>query len=269
MPANVLTIDLGNSRVKLRLWALAAAAPALVRQGDWDSAGGPAASGLAAWLDQGPPCELAALSGVAARSFELELRALLEARLGPDRVLTPDHGLELRLREAHTVGSDRLFAARGAAELLGRSALVLDAGTALTVDALELSAGRRAFLGGAIAPGPGLLAESLSRGTARLPRVDPRPGARALGKTTAEAIEAGIAIGFRGAARELVERVGEESGLATAPLAITGGARALLLDPPLFGARRVEVSADLVHYGLLAAAREMLAARAAAGGGPR
>ncbi len=268
MPPNLLTVDLGNSRLKLRLWDLSCATPRLLRQGDWECAAGAAQSTLGAWLDQDPPADQAAFCAVGARELEAELRALLAARMGVGAVFTPPHGLELSVREAHTVGLDRLFAARAAADLLSRSALVLDAGTALTVDALEVVGSARVFLGGAIAPGPVLLSQSLSRGTARLARVDPRPGARALGRSTPEALEAGIVVGFRGAARELVAQIGAESGLASAPLVVTGGARSLLLDPPLFSLLRVEVVPDLVHLGLLAAARDALAQRTSAGGGP-
>lgn len=64
----------------------------------------------------------------------------------------------------------------------------------------------------------------------------------------------GVAIGFAGAARELVQRIGTESGLAAAPLVLTGGARAFLEQPALFGERSLRVEPDLVHLGLLAAA---------------
>jgi len=158
-------------------------------------------------------------------------------------------GLAILCREPASVGRDRLFAARAALDLCGDS-IVVSAGTALTVDAVRSDA---TFLGGAIAPGPALLARALAEGTARLPTIDPRPNRPALGRDTKEALEAGVGVGFRGAARELVERVGEESGLARAPVVLTGGARAFLLDPSAFEGRPLVVEADLVHLGLLRA----------------
>jgi type III pantothenate kinase len=179
---------------------------------------------------------------------------VLEQQLGARFAGALDPGLEIACREPASVGRDRLFAARGAWQLLHSSCLVLDAGTALTVDALRASDGERpVFLGGAIAPGPRLLARALSSGTARLPEVDPRPLPRALGRDTREALEAGVALGFLGAARELAARIAAEAGLGAAPLVLTGGARAFLEAPSLFDGRTLRVEPELVHLGLLAA----------------
>jgi type III pantothenate kinase len=129
-------------------------------------------------------------------------------------------------------------------------AIVVGAGTALTVDAVRSDA---TFLGGAIAPGPALLARALAQGTARLPRIEPAPNPEALGRDTASALLAGVGIGFRGAANELAERVSKESGLERAPIVLTGGSRGFLLDPPAFAGRPLRVEPDLVHLGLLSA----------------
>jgi len=123
--------------------------------------------------------------------------------------------------------------------------------------------GARAFLGGAIAPGPALLAAALARGTARLPEVIPEPGAQALGRSTEEAIRAGVGVGFRGAARFLVDGIAAEGSAAergfTDPLVVvTGGARTHLLAPEAFTSRPLAEVPDLVHRGLLAALRSAL-----------
>jgi len=213
------------------------------------------AADLSRCLEQVPPEASAVLSSVAAAEVEASVAAALVRRFGDRFRGEPDPGLEIVCRNRHTIGSDRLFAARGAAESLGASALVIDAGTALTVDAVEVLAGQRArFLGGAIAPGPALLARALA-GAAKLHRVEPRPAVPALGQDTPAALHAGITVGFRGAALELVRRIGEESGLGHGLLALCGGARAFLLEPTLFPAdARVCVLPDLVHAGLAAAA---------------
>ena len=256
MTASAVTADLGNSRLKLRAWRLGDG-PA-VRVGALDLAGGADAltSGAAGWLREHADGASGALSSVAAPELEARMAEALEAACG-SFLRAPAPGLELRVREPDQVGRDRLFAARGALAELGASCLVVDAGTALTVDAVlalpEPDDGRSgAFLGGAIAPGPRLQAEALARGAARLPRVEPRPGAAALGRGTAEAILAGVVVGFRGAARELVRRITVEAELpADVPIVLTGGARAVLLEPEPF-VRDPLVREDLVHLGLLA-----------------
>jgi type III pantothenate kinase len=258
-PAALLTADLGNSRCKLRLWSAAPGAPALQRAADL-AVGERLLAEVGGWLGASAAPTHAALSTVGDPALSERLRAALSAAVAGE-ALTPPHGLELEVREAHTVGQDRLFAARGALRRAGGAALVVDAGTALTVDALDVDPrGRGVFRGGAIAPGPQLCAEALARRGARLVSIQPRPGARALGRSTPEALEAGVVVGFRGAARELVRAVGEDSGLAAAPLVLTGGARGFLLEPPLFERRALLVVEDLVHLGLLEALLEHLGA---------
>ena len=255
MSATFLTLDLGNSRCKLRRWRLQGASGPTLAGADELASDAGLAQAFEAWLARAGELCGAALSSVAAPEFERALAAVLERRLGARFRAAPDPGLEIACREPERVGRDRLFAARGARELLGVSCLVLDAGTALTVDALRVEGDARAvFLGGAIAPGPALLARALSSGTARLPAIEPRPFPRALGRDTREALESGVALGFAGAARELVQRIGLECGLESAPLVLSGGARAFLEQPGLFGDRTLHVEPELVHRGLLAAA---------------
>lgn len=256
-----LTADLGNSRLKLRTWRLDAVPARTPRRCAGTELSGDVellAPRLETWLAAQPARPVCALSSVASAGRSASIRSVL----GEHTELLGE-GLEPNLENVTSdppgVGLDRLWAARGAATVVAGSVIVADAGTALTVDAVEVQAGadrRPRFLGGAIAPGPQLLARALAEGTARLPLVEPRPGAAALGRDTPAAIRAGIGVGFRGAARELVERMREESGLAEAPLVLTGGAAAFLLEPePVFDGELV-VEEDLVHLGLLDAARE-------------
>ncbi len=246
----LLTVDLGNTSTKLRLWVDGA----LARSAETPTGEGLEGE-LVRFLDGAPSGTRAALCSVACAELEGRAAQALRSRLGEGFLGVPESGVEVACRDARAVGRDRLFAARGALERLGQSALVVDAGTALTVDAVEHVPGAPArFLGGAIAPGPALMAGALASGAARLPRVDPRPGVPALGLDTVSAIEAGVVVGFRGAAGELVRRVGEESGLTAARVVLTGGARALLLEPPFISGRPLEELPDLVHLGLLAAA---------------
>lgn len=255
-----LTADLGNSALKLLAWehssrGLAQAAECLRV---------PAERGfselLSRWLADRRPSMGIAVSSVAKPELEEELFGVIRDALGDGMALLPRAGLRVECRTPHTVGSDRLFAARGAWERLRVPALVVDAGTALTVDALasDASSGEPVFLGGAIAPGPSLLAKSLACGGARLCAVEPDPHATALGRDTREALLAGIGIGFVGAARYLVERVANAADLRLAPVVLTGGARAFLEAPETFVGRDVSVFPVLVHEGLLAAATEQV-----------
>jgi type III pantothenate kinase len=262
MTERVLTIDLGNSRCKLVLWEhTAGAPPSAIDERDLPTAQilvqNQFTTLLARWLPPSSDIACAGLSSVAAPAVEDDIVQTLRARFGERFVPDVDSGLANECTEPARVGRDRLFAARGAFELVRSAAVVVDAGTAVTVDALATGpsggpAGPR-FLGGAIAPGPRLLADALARHAARLPLVEPAVGAHALGRDTAGALQAGIVVGLRGAAAELAREVARESGLESAPIVVTGGARAFLLQPtPCFTARVVE-DRLLVHRGLVAA----------------
>ena len=250
--ATWITVDLGNSRAKLRAWRPAGG----LRSRPLDAAeldgSRRLAERIAGWLRRQPRPALAVLSSVAAADVEERVAGVLAG--ASERLLVgPPPGLEVLCRVPAEVGRDRLYAARGALVVLARSAVVVDAGTALTVDAvLHREGGAGIFLGGAIAPGPSLLASALAAGAARLPRVEPEPGAEALGRDTRAAIRAGIAVGFRGAARALVEGVSREADLEDAPVVLAGGAREFLLRPP-FTARSLVDLPEVVHLGMLAA----------------
>ncbi len=246
----LLTADLGNSLLKLCLWDR----PGLDAPRDSESfaADGSLVGEVSAWLDARPAPAAVALCAVTECARERTLAELLEPF---GLVAGGGHGLAIACDHPETIGDDRLFAARGALELVGGPCLVVDAGTALTVDAVQVEdGGRGVFLGGAIAPGPRLLARALAEGGARLPTVEDElvPGAPALGRHTRAALVSGVVSGFRGAARELCREVAREAGIERAPLVITGGARRFLDGgPPL--AEDVREDPWLVHRGLLCA----------------
>ncbi|MFM8705521.1 MAG: type III pantothenate kinase, partial [Planctomycetia bacterium] len=111
-----------------------------------------------------------------------------------------------------------------------RPAIVVDCGTAATVDVVSPSG---AFLGGAILPGPALMARALAEGTSKLPAVaalqeQEAPPAMP-GRSTHEAIAAGIGWGIRGAIARLVEEARGAVG-AKADVILTGGWRGAVRD---------------------------------------
>jgi len=247
-----LSVDLGNTRCKACLSSADGTTPTA-----WSADCGPGlASDLTEWLETLPAASHVALASVADENMQRTVQQVLEAWSGGPVATNPDCGLELDLGHPETVGRDRLYAARGALACTGgRAAVVVDAGTALTVDAVR--PGREGspgvFLGGAIAPGPELAAEALARGAAHLPRITPRPGHPALGKDTLEALAAGVGVGFEGAASHLVVRVAAEAGLADAAVVLTGGAADYLIEVLTRPGRELCVEPNLVHLGLRAA----------------
>ncbi|MCB9914387.1 MAG: type III pantothenate kinase [Planctomycetes bacterium] len=241
----LLTADLGNSAAKLALWRdLGAAEPERAVTVPWGTYLD------AALVELGAAARVLAC-GVAGSQRAHELADAC-ARAGLPTPAEPRLDLAIACRDAHTVGRDRLFAARGAWALLAEPALVVDAGTALTVDALGRAPdGAPCFLGGAIAPGPRLLA-ALARGTAQLFEVRADLRARRSGATPRGARERRDArLPRRGArTRRARRRGGGARGRAAVP-----DRRAAELLADLAPGRRVVHDPWLVARGLLAAAR--------------
>ncbi|MEO1236978.1 MAG: type III pantothenate kinase [Planctomycetota bacterium] len=122
------------------------------------------------------------------------------------------------------VGEDRLLNAAAAYDVLKQSCVVVDAGTAITIDFVD---GAGTFHGGAIAPGGQLMLDALNQRTAQLPELELGKPAEVIGHNTTEAMKAGVFYGLRGMVRELVEQFAEAAGQF--PLVVaTGGDGALL-----------------------------------------
>lgn len=273
MTTRFLSADLGNSACKLRSFELEPdRAPELI---EGTSLASDASLGRAAeaWLAQREPFDACGLSSVAAPALEEELASELERRTARGAFeRAPDPGLEIVSPEPQLVGRDRLFAARGALELVpGRECIVVDAGTALTVDAVRRAAAGSAlagvFLGGAIAAGPALCLDALAGRAARLPAVEPRPDAGPLGRDTREALQAGARWGFVGALRELVQRIAEAAGFESGTVVLSGGWAQWLPVAETLDGRPLLRRPELVHRGLVAACSSAKRARDVGGRG--
>jgi type III pantothenate kinase len=126
-------------------------------------------------------------------------------------------------REA-MVGEDRLLNAAAAFDVMQQACVVVDAGTAITVDFVD---GAGTFHGGAIAPGGQLMLDALNQRAAQLPEIEFAKPDECMGHNTVEAMRAGVFYGLRGMVRELVELFAEQVGHFPTVIA-TGGDGALL-----------------------------------------
>ena len=168
--------------------------------------------------------------------------------VGPEMTLP----FTLTYETPQTLGMDRLAAATAAWTRYydpGNGLVVLDAGTALTVEVIDAGG---TFLGGTISAGPDLLRRALHAGTAALPDVplDAPGGAPPppIGRSTEAALRSGIFYGFVDGAHGLIDRCAATLG-GTPIVVATGGWSALL-------ARYIEridhVEPHLVLHGIRA-----------------
>ncbi len=153
-------------------------------------------------------------------------------------------GMPIRYDNSRALGADRLVAAVAAKERFGAPVIVIDFGTATTLNVVN-RAGE--FVGGAIAPGLSLSADALYRSTAQLPRIDLAVPPRAIATNTVHAIQSGILFGYAGMIEGLVARMRAELGEPDVRIIATGG-MAHLIAPQTQVIDAVEP--DLVLYGL-------------------
>lgn len=143
--------------------------------------------------------------------------------------------IRLDVEEPLSVGPDRVVNTLAATRLYGRDTIVVDLGTATTFDCI---AGDGVFVGGIIAPGVLTGAETLTRRTARLPRVDLEPPTTAIGRRTDTAMRSGIFWGAVDTIDGIVRRIKDE--WSDDPLVVATGGLARLLAPHCRTVHRVE-----------------------------
>lgn len=163
---------------------------------------------IPAGKDPSAPRVVAAISTVNPPASE-NLRLLLEelhcdvaVELRSDGRLFREGYLGHRLQTPQTTGVDRVLSAIAAlARSPGRSVIVVDAGSAVTVN---LTTADRVFQGGAILPGFRLMGRGLHKGTAALPSVTVLEPPDARGDSTERAIAAGVYFAVLGGVERIV-----------------------------------------------------------------
>lgn len=220
----LLAIDVGNTQILLALydgreffehWRLATNADrtsdeyaVLVRQfiGDVDIAGVAISSVV--------PRATAALRSMSTRYFDIH-----------PVVVEPGTktGMPILIDNPREVGADRIVNAIGAYDLYGGPTVVVDFGTATTLDAVSP---KGEYLGGAILPGIDISMDALFQRADRLSRVELVEPRSVIGKSTTEALQSGAIYGFAGQVDAIVHRMEDEIGEST--VIATGGLSSLI-----------------------------------------
>lgn len=192
---------------------------------------------------------IASVNDPVATAIEAKLAAELHTdvwRIGRDLEVPVGRCLD----EGATPGQDRLLAAAAAFSILKQAVIVVDAGTAVTVDFVD---GEGVFHGGAIAPGAQMQLDAMHARTAQLPQLSfARPSdEEAFGRNTADAMMLGVFEGIRGMVQALSERYATSYRAFPLVIATGGDAEALFADSELVS----RVVPDLVLRGILLAVR--------------
>ncbi len=194
------------------------------------------------------------IAGVNPPALDAIERALRDDGVEHLYVLGRDLPIPIRhaLRDASTVGHDRLVCALGAFAHARQACIVIDAGTAITTDFVD---GEGTFMGGAIAPGVRMCLRALHEGTRTLPLIEEiTEPAHTFGGDTPEAMLLGVLSICRGGVHRLIERYALRYG-AYPQIVATGGDAPLLFeqDPTI-----EHIVPDLQLMGIVEAARQAL-----------
>jgi len=128
-------------------------------------------------------------------------------------------GRRIDMENPREVGPDRIVNAVAAHQLYGGPLIVLDMGTATTLDVVTRNGD---YIGGAIAPGIYIATEALFTRTAMLPRIELTIPKKVIGRNTVAAMQSGVVFGYVGLIEGLVNRIQDELS-ERAKVIATGG----------------------------------------------
>lgn len=222
----LLTIDIGNTNVVLGVFG----ANRLLQQWRLTTEARRTADEVRIYLNELfrlSQLELGRIKGIMAASVapaitDIYLEAL--ASLLEAETLVLDHetpvGLVNAYRNPEEVGADRLANAVGGKLSCGLPLIIVDFGSAITLDVLSRN---NEYLGGIIMPGLEMASEALYQKTAKLPQVAVHKPKQLIGVSTEMSIRSGLFYGVLGAIESVIERIRKELGEEVRAIA-TGGA---------------------------------------------
>lgn len=233
----IVDIDVGNTRVKWRVW----------RGGVVVARGSSAEFGVDAQaeIDQIGSPQRIRLACVGSEAMADEV-ALMANRWGCElqraRTTSSAGGVVCGYDKPQQMGVDRWLAILAAWQACGTGCVVVDAGSAITVDLLD---DRARHLGGYIVPGLTMMRDSLRIGTARVKVEGDVAGQVGPGCNTVQAVLNGCRLMVAGLVDKAVSQLSGDIG--GVKIIVTGGDGELLL--PLLGGD-AEYVAELVMDGL-------------------
>ncbi len=248
----LLLIDAGNTRIK---WVLAER-----RDSQWEyvcDVGHESHEKIDSKLvslREAHPIERVLVSSVAGAAVKQSFVEVFGADVEFARVARRACGLDNDYQSLDTLGVDRWAAALGAATVDARCAeqsttnlIVIDAGTAVTVDVIVAS---QVYLGGVILPGARLMRESLVGNTAGI-QANQQNAISVVGKTTHECVNAGAKFGLAGAVQRVIGEIVLEIDTNDPWRIVLCGGDAPWLYKLLEVAAPVEQNKNLIFDGLL------------------
>ncbi|WP_126992195.1 type III pantothenate kinase [Thermosipho globiformans] len=122
------------------------------------------------------------------------------------------------------IGADRVVDVIAASRDYGKDAIVVDFGTAITIEVLK----DNRYEGGVIIPGFNMMVNALFKGTAKLPKVELKPSNTFVGKDTESNIRIGVINTILGGIDYTIGKIKSDYDLENVPIIYTGGQSKLI-----------------------------------------
>ena len=133
-------------------------------------------------------------------------------------------GAKISYETPETIGPDRIANAIAAEKTYGKNTIIVDCGTAITVDAID---SKGVFIGGVIAPGIETQRNALVQFAPALPEVELEVPEDILGTNTIDCIRSGVLYGASSMIDTVVKKIAAKNGFDT--FVLTGGNAHILL----------------------------------------
>lgn len=218
----ILTVDIGNSEIAFGLckegrvvehWQLCSSLSKTTDEYQFHL------QGLLSLVGADIPNIQAAVLCSVVPSLTTKISQALQNLLNTAPLVVNQQNLQLAMdvENPAEVGADRLVSAYASFKKYQRALIVVDFGTAITLDVVSKTG---VYLGGAIMPGGQIALDALSKATAKLPAIELQTPVKALGKNTQQCLQSGLVFGVshmvNGLALQIEQELGESlHGVAT------------------------------------------------------
>lgn len=162
----------------------------------------------------------------------------------PKFVRQSDVPIKVEYGNPQEIGSDRLVDAYASKLLYGENCVIVDTGTATTVDVVF----KGTYIGGAIMPGIQTSLHAIFQKASKIPKISLEIPTRVIGKTTEECLRIGIITGLAKGIEGIIEEIFRETGTEEFKIVFTGG-----LSDKIFGlvnTRNKTIDKELMLKGL-------------------
>ncbi len=208
--APIVVLDIGNSTIGIGTWVSNKLKTPLSVDADDESAFAESFAAHTEALPKGRPAAVVASS--VAPSTLSTVKSFVSSKLDYNTLVVGETlplPMDVAVKDKKNIGVDRVCAAATAYERIKQSCIIVDFGTAVTVDLVDDDG---TLLGGAILPGLDLQARVLHEHAEQLPLVEIKIPKTPFGIDTTEAIQTGVCRGLAGAVRALVEAYATSQG---------------------------------------------------------